>query len=83
MPMKIAIAQINTTVGDINGNFERIISSITKAKNEKAELVIFPELTLTGYPPRDLLIKKSFIQFKRTQDIVFIFLIKYKVRYPK
>jgi len=60
--MKIAIAQINTTVGDINGNFERIISSITKAKNEKAELIIFPELTLTGYPPRDLLIKKSFIQ---------------------
>jgi NAD+ synthase (glutamine-hydrolysing) len=60
--MKIAIAQINTTVGDIHGNFEKIISSITKAKNENADLVVFPELTLTGYPPRDLLIKKSFVK---------------------
>jgi len=60
--MKIAIAQINTTVGDINGNFEKIISNLTKAKNEKTDLVVFPELTLTGYPPRDLLIKKSFVK---------------------
>jgi len=68
MPIKIAIAQINTTVGDINGNFEKIISNITKAENEKADLVVFPELTLTGYPPRDLLIKKSFI--KRNIEIL-------------
>jgi NAD+ synthase (glutamine-hydrolysing) len=60
--MKIAIAQINTTVGNITGNFEKIISNITKAKNENADLVVFPELTLTGYPPRDLLIKKSFVK---------------------
>jgi NAD+ synthase (glutamine-hydrolysing) len=79
--MKIAIAQINTTVGDINGNFEKIISNIVKAKNEKADLVIFPELTLTGYPPRDLLIKESFIQknievvhqiVEHTQDIAIV-----------
>jgi NAD+ synthase (glutamine-hydrolysing) len=60
--MKIAIAQINTTVGDIQGNFEKIISNIKKAKNEHADLVVFPELTLTGYPPRDLLIKNSFVK---------------------
>lgn len=60
--MKIAIAQINTTVGNITGNFEKIVSNITKAKNENADLVVFPELTLTGYPPRDLLIKKSFVK---------------------
>jgi NAD+ synthase (glutamine-hydrolysing) len=79
--MKIAIAQINTTVGDINGNFEKIISNVAKAKNEKADLVIFPELTLTGYPPRDLLIKESFIQknievvlqlIEHTQDIAIV-----------
>jgi len=62
MSLKIAIAQINTTVGDIQGNFAKITSNIAKAKNNKADLVIFPELTLTGYPPKDLLIKKSFIQ---------------------
>ena len=79
--MKIAIAQINTTVGDINGNFDKIISNISKAKNEKADLVVFPELTLTGYPPRDLLIKKSFIKknievvnelVEHTKDIAII-----------
>ena len=62
MSLKIAIAQINTTVGYISRNFEKITSNIAKAKNKNADLVLFPELTLTGYPPRDLLIKKSFIQ---------------------
>ncbi len=60
--MKIGIAQINTTVGDIKENFDKIISNITKAKAENSDLVVFPELTLTGYPPRDLLIKKSFVK---------------------
>jgi NAD+ synthase (glutamine-hydrolysing) len=79
--MKIGIAQINTTVGDINKNFDKIISNIAKARAEKADLVIFPELTLTGYPPRDLLIKKSFVKknievlhqlVKHTENIAII-----------
>jgi len=66
--MKIAIAQINTIVGDITGNFNKIIEYIQRAKESGADLVVFPELTTTGYPPRDLLIKKSFI--KKNKEIL-------------
>ena len=56
--MKIALSQINTVVGDIDGNTQKIISII---KNAKADLVVFPELSITGYSPQDLLLKKNFI----------------------
>lgn len=53
--MKIALIQLNTLVGDIEGNTKKIIQFIQKAKTAGAELVLFPELAVTGYPPRDLL----------------------------
>jgi NAD+ synthase (glutamine-hydrolysing) len=53
--MRIALAQVNTTVGDIRGNRERILEAMGKARRMSAELVLFPELSLTGYPPRDML----------------------------
>jgi NAD+ synthase (glutamine-hydrolysing) len=53
--MRIALAQINTTVGDIRGNRERTLEEMEKARRMSAELVLFPELSLTGYPPRDML----------------------------
>lgn len=59
--MKIALAQINPTVGDISGNVEKIISFGHQAKLKGASLVIFPELAITGYPPKDLLLKANFI----------------------
>ena len=59
--MKIAIAQINTTVGDFEGNYKKIIGSINKARQLGVELLVFPELTITSYPPKDLLTKRSFI----------------------
>lgn len=59
--MKIALAQINPTVGDIPGNRDKIVSYIEKAKTLGADLVVFPELALTGYPPKDLLLKPRFI----------------------
>jgi len=59
--MKIALAQINTTVGDIFGNRDRAIQAMAQAKAAGADLVIFPELYLTGYPPRDLLGLHGFI----------------------
>ncbi|MBI4365652.1 MAG: hypothetical protein HY543_02420, partial [Deltaproteobacteria bacterium] len=59
--MKIAIAQINTTVGDIEGNTERILAHIAGAKRQGAALCLFPELAVPGYPPRDLLEIPSFI----------------------
>ncbi|HXL72237.1 MAG TPA: nitrilase-related carbon-nitrogen hydrolase, partial [bacterium] len=60
--MKIALCQINTTVGDFNGNVEKILASLQKAKADGCALALFPELTLTGYPPRDLLDRASFSQ---------------------
>ena len=59
--MRIALAQINTTVGDLAGNEAKIMESSRRAQVEKADVVVFPELTTTGYPPRDLLLKKDFI----------------------
>jgi len=60
--MRIAIAQINTTIGDFDNNAKRMIDGITWAKKQGAELVVFPEMTTCGYPPRDLLEKPLFIQ---------------------
>lgn len=59
---KLAFAQINATVGDIDGNTEKVIEYIKKAKWKDVDLVIFPELTTTGYPPKDLPLKPSFIK---------------------
>jgi len=60
--LKIALAQINPCVGDIEYNAGKIISNIKKAKKLNANIVIFPELALTGYPPEDLLLKPHFIE---------------------
>jgi len=58
---KIALAQINPTVGDIKGNEKKIISFIQDAKKRNVDLIIFPELAITGYPPEDLLFKNDFV----------------------
>ena len=60
--MRLALAQINTTVGDLDGNRERILSGLADAKAAGADVVLFPELAVTGYPPEDLLLRPSFIQ---------------------
>src|SRR5581483_9161067 len=59
--MKIALAQTNGTVGDLAGNADRILAFARRAAEAKAGLVVFPELTITGYPPRDLLEKPNFL----------------------
>ncbi len=59
--MKIAIAQINPTVGDLTGNAQRILSAAQQAADQGADLLLTPELSLCGYPPRDLLMRPSFI----------------------
>ncbi len=61
MDLKIALAQINFTVGDISGNAEKIINNISKAKNENTDIILFPELALCGYPPLDLILEDEFI----------------------
>src|ERR1041384_7129861 len=59
--MKVALGQINTTVGDLAGNEARILSVYQRGLEAGAELVMLPELAVTGYPPRDLLLKPAFI----------------------
>ena len=60
--MRLALAQIDTTVGDLEGNRERILSRLNEAKEAAADVVLFPELATTGYPPEDLLLRPSFIR---------------------
>ena len=60
--MKIGIAQINTTVGDLSGNRQRILDAYHKLVADGAELILYPELVLCGYPPRDLLLKSRFVR---------------------
>ena len=59
--MRIALAQINPTVGDFAGNEAKILQAARRAEGEGLDLAVFPELTIPGYPPRDLLLKKDFI----------------------
>src|SRR6476660_9463115 len=63
--MRIALGQLNTTVGDLRGNADRMIRVARDAVSRNAEVVVFPELSLNGYPPRDLVEKPSFVE--RTQ----------------
>jgi NAD+ synthase (glutamine-hydrolysing) len=60
-PLRVALAQINPTVGDIERNAAKIRDWIGRARDEGAQLVVFPELALTGYPPEDLLLKTHFV----------------------
>src|SRR5437764_13372312 len=79
--LRLAMAQINVVVGDIEGNAKKIIEWIDRARDAGADVVTFPELALTGYPPEDLLLKPQFIDANlaaldkivaRTNDITAI-----------
>ena len=65
--MKIALAQLNTIVGDCEGNLARVLSSLERAREEGVDLVVFPEQTLPGYPAEDLLEREDFID--QVQDV--------------
>jgi len=60
--IRLALAQINPVVGDFEYNYNKIVEFIEKAKKLEADIVAFPELALTGYPPEDLILKPSFIE---------------------
>jgi NAD+ synthase (glutamine-hydrolysing) len=60
--MRLALAQMNTVVGDLDGNRERIVARLEEAREAGAELVLFPELAVTGYPPEDLLLRPGFLR---------------------
>ena len=60
--LRLALAQLNVTVGDLPGNRRRIADALQRAKAWLADVVVVPELAVTGYPPEDLLLKPQFIE---------------------
>src|SRR5262249_30412048 len=63
--MRLALAQIDPIVGDLEGNRELIVARLEEARAAGADLVVFPELAVTGYPPEDLLLRPGFVQAAR------------------
>jgi NAD+ synthase (glutamine-hydrolysing) len=63
--VRIALAQLNVVVGDLDGNVERIVAAVGEARRAGADLVILPELAVTGYPPEDLLLRPGFVRAAR------------------
>lgn len=59
--MKILVAQLNPTIGDVKGNTEKIIHALKEGRKQKADIVLFPELTICGYPPEDLVFHRQFV----------------------
>ena len=64
--MRLALAQVNVVVGDLDGNQDHIIRRIAEARGQRADLVVFPELAVTGYPPEDLLLRPGFVSAVRS-----------------
>ena len=60
--LRIAACQLNLHVGDLNGNREKIIAAYRQAESASADIAIFPELAVCGYPPEDLLLKSAFVE---------------------
>src|SRR3989442_9826609 len=63
--LRVGLAQVNPTVGDIDGNTSRVLEWLARARGLGCDLVAFPELIVTGYPPEDLLFKSAFIEANR------------------
>jgi NAD+ synthase (glutamine-hydrolysing) len=63
--VRLALAQVNSVVGDVDGNAARVVEWLERAKRDDADLVLFPELVVTGYPPEDLLLRPGFVRAAR------------------
>ncbi|MDH5236401.1 MAG: NAD+ synthase [Acidimicrobiia bacterium] len=63
--LRVALCQINTVVGDLDGNVARILDAVAQAEEADADVAVFPEMTITGYPPEDLLLKRGFVADNR------------------
>src|SRR5256714_12584440 len=70
--LRVALAQVNPIVGDLDGNARLITDRIKEAREKGADVVCFPELALTGYPPEDLVLKPSFVRdnLKQLESVV-------------
>ena len=63
--LRVGLAQINTTVGDLEGNVAKVLDFVVRARGLGVDVISFPELTVTGYPPEDLLLRPSFVRDNR------------------
>ncbi len=63
--LRVGLAQINTTVGDLEGNVARVLRYVERARELGVDIISFPELTVTGYPPEDMLLRPSFLKDNR------------------
>lgn len=73
MTIRVAMAQLNVTVGDISGNYEKILAAVRHARDDlQADVLLTPELALTGYPPEDLVLRPGFMQraHERVNDLI-------------
>src|SRR5579872_781446 len=72
LPLRVALAQLNVTVGDLQGNTQKILAALRQAHAAGAHVVCTPELALTGYPPEDLLLKPGFVadNLERLQELI-------------
>ena len=75
--LRLAMAQINTTVGDLEGNAQRILRAIDEAREQGADIIAFPEMALPGYPVEDLLLKPQFVR------MVVVFPVPFGPKKPK
>ena len=65
--LRVALAQINVTVGDLDGNARKVVEYVERARTLKADIVAFPELAVTGYPPEDLVFRRQFVRDNRAR----------------
>lgn len=65
--LRVALCQINTTVGDLVGNADLVLRDLARAEAAGCDVAVFPELTITGYPPEDLLLKPGFVEANKVQ----------------
>ncbi|WP_028962366.1 NAD+ synthase [Sulfobacillus thermosulfidooxidans] len=81
-PLNIRLVQMNSTVGDVSGNLEKILHAVTQARHDDIDIVVFPEMVLAGYPPEDLLFRPDFLHalqqacdeiVSQSQNIMVIF----------
>src|SRR5438046_10275383 len=70
--LRLGLAQLNPTVGDLDGNFAKAVSTLARAQELGVDILAFPEMMVTGYPPEDLLLKPSFIEraIVRTHELL-------------
>ncbi|MPY95137.1 MAG: NAD+ synthase, partial [Acidimicrobiia bacterium] len=63
--LRIALCQVNTTVGDLEANVDRVVAAQREVSDAGCDIAVFPELSLAGYPPEDLVLKPGFVEANR------------------